>query len=64
MEGEALKDHIAIKHKTLNNITWVHTDLKDNHWTVKHIFSTQEEKTMLFRNESHCFCIKGSIKKI
>ena len=39
MEGEALKDHIAIKHKTLNNITWVHTDLKDNHWTVKHIFS-------------------------
>ena len=63
MEGEALKDHIAIKHKTLNNITWVHTDLKDNHWTVKHIFSTQEEKQCYSEMNHIVFVSKEALKK-
>jgi|WetSurMetagenome_2_1015567.scaffolds.fasta_scaffold14544_4 glycosyltransferase involved in cell wall biosynthesis len=43
LEGGALKFHSYIHHRTLNNISWIHTDMLLNHYTNDKSFSQKHE---------------------
>jgi glycosyltransferase involved in cell wall biosynthesis len=46
LEGNALKYHIYITHKGKRNISWVHIDLLNNHYTIDSVFTqTQEQQS-------------------
>lgn len=43
LEGYSARYHQYIRHKALNNVSWIHTDLLVNHWSQKCYESDQEE---------------------
>jgi len=51
MEGEALLYQSQIINKTKNNIGWVHTDFKENHWTKKYFYKEDEINSYVKLNQ-------------
>lgn len=43
MEGAAVKFHSYITHKAVNNLSWVHIDLKQKHWSLDFFQNSEEE---------------------
>lgn len=43
LEGRSLLLHNIIRKRARNNITWVHCDLANNHWTVRDFHSLKHE---------------------
>lgn len=43
MEGESVVCHSWINGYSNNNITWVHIDLKKNHWSLKYFLNKKQE---------------------
>lgn len=46
MEGEAVRLHSYIMDKAINNISWVHIDLKTKHWSQVFFKSDKQEKAI------------------
>lgn len=46
MEGEAVKLHSYILHKTRRNVSWVHIDLKTKHWSQIFFKNDNQEKSI------------------
>lgn len=44
LEGKSLKYHTYVTYKADKNISWVHTDLLNNHYTIDSVFSQTQEQ--------------------
>lgn len=49
LEGKALKNHISVIKRTNNNITWVHCDLQNMHWTLKEYAIKETEEYSFYK---------------
>lgn len=49
LEGKALKNHISVIERTNNNITWVHCDLQNMHWTLKEYAIKEAEEYSFYK---------------
>lgn len=43
MEGDSLRYHSLITNRARNNVSWVHIDLKQNHWSLNYFWDREEE---------------------
>lgn len=43
MEGESLRYHSLITNRANKNVSWVHIDLKQNHWSLNYFWDKEEE---------------------
>lgn len=62
MEGDALKNHSYITNKSHNNITWLHTDLPKNHWTLLRTFHNSKEEKSCYEKMNKIVFVSNEIK--
>lgn len=61
MEGEAAKYHYFITDLALNNISWIHCDFSQNHWSAKYWNNDKEEATF-YQSLNKVFCVSKRAK--
>lgn len=61
MEGSALKFHSYICHKSHNNISWVHIDIKKKHWTLD-FFRCSEDEREAYLQMDKIVCVSEDVR--
>jgi len=61
LEGETLFYHSLIAFKAKRNITWVHTDLKQYHWSRTFFWDDNEEKSAYLKMDA-VVCVSNKAK--
>lgn len=51
LEGDSLLYHSFLFERAKNNVSWVHTDFVENHWSKRHFIKTDERNTYLSLNK-------------
>lgn len=62
MEGSAVKFHSYITHKVANNLSWVHIDLKQKHWSLD-FFQNSEDEFKTYLNMDKIVFVSEDAKK-
>lgn len=62
MEARSLRIHNYITEKTNNNVTWVHVDLKEMHWS-KNEFLNIEQETLAYHKMNTIVVVSNQLKK-
>ena len=62
MEGASLRYHSLITKRALRNISWVHIDLKENHWSKKYFWDEKEENQAYKSMDSVVFVSEAAKK--
>lgn len=62
MEGAAVKFHSYIMHKAGNNLSWVHIDLKQKHWSLD-FFRNSEDEFNAYRKMDKIVFVSEDVKK-
>lgn len=63
IEGKPLKFHRYVMNRTKNNITWVHADLRTNHYTIGKTLSSKAEAKTYKRMNKIVFVSENSKKQ-
>lgn len=62
MEGESVKFHSYIMDKAPRHISWIHTDLKKNHWSLDFFFSCRKEFEA-YRQMTKIICVSEDARR-
>lgn len=61
MEGAAVKFHSYIIHKANNNLSWVHIDLKQKHWSLD-FFRNEKDEFRVYRKMDKIVFVSEDVK--
>ena len=62
MEGAAVKFHSYIIHKANNNLSWVHIDLKQKHWSLD-FFRNEKEEFSTYQKMDKVVFVSEDVKR-
>ena len=63
MEGAAVKFHSYIIHKANNNLSWVHIDLKQKHWSLD-FFRNEKDEFRVYRKMDKIVFVSEDVKRM
>lgn len=63
MEGAAVKFHSYIIHKANNNLSWVHIDLKQKHWSLD-FFRNEKDEFKVYRKMDKIVFVSEDVKRM